>query len=129
MAYKELEQVKGIVSSEHWRHHHREFDVSPIKTGYSLSHEDYDDKNIGVRKRRHPRDFKIKAAEFYENLNSENYLDYVQSMERIFGLKEYNVEKAFKLAILELKGYVSLWHEKLKRNIAREAIVQDQDMV
>ena len=31
-------------------------------------------------------------------------------------LKEYNDGKASKLAILRMKGHVSLWYEKLKRN-------------
>ena len=45
----------------------------------------------------------------------------VQSMERIFKLKEYNDEKAFKLIILNVKGYASLLYENLKRNRGREA--------
>jgi len=42
-------------------------------------------------------------------------------MKMIFDLKDYSVEKSFKLAILKLKGYASLWYENLKKNKAREA--------
>jgi len=35
------------------------------------------------------RDFKIKAPEFDVNLNLEDYLDSVQSMERITEFQEY----------------------------------------
>ena len=54
------------------------------------------------------------------NLNSENSLDWVQAIERIFELKDYNDENSFKLAILKLKGYASLWYEHLKKSRARE---------
>jgi len=33
----------------------------------------------------------------------------------------YNDEKAFRLAILKMKGYASLWYEPLKKNRVREA--------
>jgi len=64
-----------------------------------------------ARRRRHPwddlGDLKIKALKFDENLNLKNYLDWVQSMERVIELKDYNLE-IFKLAIRKMKGYVSL---------------------
>jgi len=91
---------------------------------YSFSHEDYDDKERGVRRKRHPKgdltDFKIEAPEFDGNLNPKNYLDFIQYVERIFKLKEYNGENAFKLVILKMKEYASLWHENLQRNRATE---------
>jgi len=36
-------------------------------------------------------------------------------MERIIEIKGYSREKAFKLAILKLKQYATLWYENLKR--------------
>jgi len=44
----------------------------------------------------------------------------VQAIKRIIELKEYNDERIFKLVILKLKGYVSLWYETLKKNRVRE---------
>jgi len=38
----------------------------------------------------------------------------------IIEIKEHNDEKAFKLVILKLKGYASLWYETLKKNRARK---------
>ena len=76
-------------------------------------------------KTRHPRDslkdLKVSASEFDDNLDPKNYFDWVQAFERIFGLKEDNDGKAFKLAILKLKGYASLWYEQLKKSRAKEA--------
>ena len=42
-------------------------------------------------------------------ISTRNYLDWVQAIERIFKLKEYNEEKSFKLAIFKLKGYAPLY--------------------
>ena len=61
------------------------------------------------------------APEFDDNLNLEDYLDWVQAIKRIFELKEYNDEKSFKLVIPKLKGYASLWYERLKKSRVREA--------
>jgi len=47
-------------------------------------------------------------------------MDWVRAIERIIELKDYNDEKAFKLAILKLREYASLWHEILKKSWARE---------
>ena len=40
---------------------------------------------------------------------------------KIFELKDYNDEKDFKLVILKMKRYASLWYEHLKKGRAREA--------
>jgi len=60
------------------------------------------------------------VLEFDGNLKSKNYIDWVQAIERIIELGEYNDEKVFKLVILKLKGYASLWHETLKKNRATD---------
>ena len=41
-------------------------------------------------------------------------------MERIVEIKGYYGEKAFKLVVLKLKQYASLWYENLKRTRALE---------
>ena len=100
----------------------RELDVNPINIAYSSSHEDHEDR--GNWGRGHPRydltDLKIKASKFDDNLKMKNYIDWVQVIERIIELKEYNDEKAFKLVIHKLKGYASLWYETLKKHRARK---------
>ena len=99
----ELEQVKG---SKRRVSRPRELDINPIDVAHSSPHKDHEDR--GFRGRDHPRDnlsdLKVKAPEFNGNLKSENYIDWVQAIERIIELKEYNDEKAFKLVILKLKG-------------------------
>jgi len=88
----------------------------------SSSHEDFDDEEGIPRRLRHRRDdlwdLKVKAPNFDGNLNLENYLDWVQALERIFELKYYNDEKA---SILKMKGYASLWYEHLRKSRAWEA--------
>jgi len=115
----EPEKVKG---SERWVPWPRELDVNPIDIAYSSSREDHGDRdNWG---RGHPRDdlsdLKIEALEFDGNLKPKKYIDWVQAIEKIIELKEYNDEKAFKLVILKLKGYASLWYETLKKNRSRK---------
>ena len=61
-----------------------------------------------------PRDdlnnLNIEPLEFHGNLTPKKYIDWVYAIERIIELKEYNDEKAFKLGILNLQGYTSLWY-------------------
>jgi len=54
------------------------------------------------------KDFRIEAPEFDGSLKAEGYLDWLQAMKRIIEIKGYSPEKAFKLAILKLKQYISL---------------------
>ena len=44
----------------------------------------------------------------------------MQVIERIFKLKEDNDERVFKLSILKMKWYPSLWYGTLKKNWAKE---------
>jgi len=57
---------------------HRALDVSSIAIEFLLSHEDYDDKHKGARRRRDPKDdlsrLKIETSKFNGNLKLENYL-------------------------------------------------------
>jgi len=53
-------------------------------------------------------------------LNPEVFLEWMQSIERFFEIKEYSDDKAFKIAILKLKKYASLWYENLKRQRSRD---------
>jgi len=87
------------------------------------SHEDEPPR----RERRPPRaplddlrDLKFEPPEFEGNLNPDAFLEWVQAIERIFEIKEYSDEKSFKVAILKLKRYASLWYENVKRQRARE---------
>ena len=61
------------------------------------------------------KDFRVKAHEFDGSLKLDDYLKWVQSMERIFDIEGYSGEKAFKLVFLKLKQFASLWYENLKK--------------
>jgi len=63
----------------------------------------------------------LEAPKFDGNLYPESYLDWVQAIQRIYELNDYDDETTFKLATLKLKRYASLWYENLKKNRAREA--------
>jgi len=109
---KLIQEVAQIRESTPRNPYRRGCDAHPIDIKCSLSHEDFDDEDRRPRRLRHQgddlRDLKVETPKFYDNLNRENYLDWVQTIERIFELKDYIDKKVFKLAILKIKGYASL---------------------
>ena len=115
---QEVAQVRESTPQNLYR---QGYDAHPLDIKYSSSHEDFKQEGGRPRRRRHPRgdlrDLKVKTTEFDGNLN----LDWLQTLERIFQLKDYNDEKAFKLVILKMKGYALLWYDHLKKSRAREA--------
>ena len=66
------------------------------------------------------RDMKFDPPDFDGNLNPDAYLEWIQTIERYFEVKGYSDEKSFKIAILKLKKYASLWYENTKKQRARE---------
>ena len=66
------------------------------------------------------RDMKFYPLEFEGNLNTEVFLEWKQSIERFFEIKESTGKKAFKVDVLKLKRYASLWYKSIKRQRARE---------
>ncbi|XP_074291693.1 uncharacterized protein LOC141618478 [Silene latifolia] len=66
------------------------------------------------RSGKHDNSIKIDFPEFNGSLNPDDFLEWLRSMERIFEFKGYNDSKKFKVAILKLKGYASLWYEGMK---------------
>jgi len=80
-----------------------------------------------MRERRPPRQLaddlravKIDPLEFEGNLNLDLFIEWMQALEIFFEIKEYFDEKAFKVAVLKLKKYTSLWYENVKKQRARE---------
>jgi len=65
-------------------------------------------------------DLRIEALEFDGSLKLEDYLECVQAIKRIIEIKGYSGEKSFKIIVLKLKQYTSLWYENLKRPRALE---------
>jgi len=70
------------------------------------------------------RDLKFDPPEFEGNLNPEVFLEWMQSIERFFEIKEYSDEKPFNTAILKLKKYASLWYENIKRQRIKDGDVK-----
>jgi len=57
------------------------------------------------------RDIKVKPLEFNGNQNPDEYIEWVQALDRIFEAKGYDVAKSFKIATLKLTRYASLRFE------------------
>ena len=72
------------------------------------------------------RGMKFDPPEFEGNLNPAIFLEGNQFIERFFEIKEYTDEKAFKVVVLKLKRYASLWYENIKRQRAREGKASSQ---
>jgi len=64
---------------------------------------------------------KIDPLEFEGNLNPDLLIEWLQAVERFFKIKEYSDEKPFKVVVLKLKKYASLWYENLKKQRTRES--------
>ena len=54
-------------------------------------------------------DIKLEPPEFNGNLDPDEYLEWVQALERIFEAKGSDDEKSFKISSLKLIRYASLW--------------------
>ncbi|KAK9690448.1 hypothetical protein RND81_09G128300 [Saponaria officinalis] len=63
---------------------------------------------------------KVELPDFHSSLNPEELLEWFRAVERIFEYKGYDDAKKFKVAILKLKGYASLWYEGVKQKRAQE---------
>jgi len=66
------------------------------------------------------RDTRFDPLEFEGSLNPDHYLEWIQTLERFFDIKEYLMKRDFKVAILKHKKYASLWDENTKRQRANE---------
>jgi len=62
----------------------------------------------------------VEPPEFNGNQNPDEYLEWVQALDRIFEAKGYDDAKSFKIASLRLTRYASLWFENLKKQRARD---------
>ena len=96
--------------------------VSPSSHS-SSSHEELRPRRER-RLTRHPtddlRDMRIDLPEFEGNLKPDLFIEWIQALERFFEIKEFSDEKAFKVAVLKLKSYASLWYENLKKQRSQE---------
>ncbi|GJY33328.1 gag-pol polyprotein [Tanacetum coccineum] len=67
------------------------------------------------RKRRDDsRDIKVDRPNFKGSLNRDEFLEWVQTMDKIIMVKGYDEKKALKLVVVKLKKYASLWFENVE---------------
>ena len=57
--------------------------------------------------------FKIKLLEFYGRLNHEEFMDWLNQMERIFNFHEVSYSKIVKLISIKMREKASTWWKQL----------------
>ena len=65
----------------------------------------------------------VKLNEFMDfdgDFDPEKVLDWVRSLDRFFEFREYNDEQAFKVAILKLTKFASLWYDNMQQRRKRK---------
>ncbi|KAI4370510.1 hypothetical protein MLD38_018860 [Melastoma candidum] len=62
----------------------------------------------------------VQILEFEGNLDPEEFMDWMHTIERIFDYKEVPEERKVKLAALNLKKYARLWWENTNQQRRRE---------
>lgn len=100
-------------------HGRRNNSPSPVRSIHTGNHEVSSDEEVHhPRHRQPPRDdgrgLRLDLPDFDGAIKPEKFLEWLQRMERVFDYKDYDDNKRFKVAILKLTGYASLWYENLK---------------
>ena len=97
--------------------------IDPEEEG-SYPHESSSDEGEGRRPLRPSGggnfDFKVDIPEFEGHLDSDAFLDWLRTVERIFDYKDIPDEKKVKLVALKLRKYTSIWWAKLMARRARK---------
>jgi len=60
-------------------------------------------------------DIKVDISDFEGNLQPDDFLDWLQTVEHVFEYKEVPEEKKVKIVAAKLKKHASIWWENLKR--------------
>ena len=90
-------------------------------SGRSQSEEDSPRQPRRERRQAHPsNDFKVDLPEFEGKLDPDDFLEWMQTVERIFEYKEVPEEKKVKLVALKLRKYASLWWTNLLAKRVRQ---------
>ncbi|XP_074303003.1 uncharacterized protein LOC141637418 [Silene latifolia] len=82
--------------------------------------EDEQPKRKSKNKNDDDRGLKLDIPDFDGEMDPEKFLDWIRQAERVFEYKEYDDKKQFKVAILKLTKYASLWYENLKKQRRKE---------
>ena len=65
-------------------------------------------------------DFRVDIPEFEGKLQPDEFVDWLQTVERVFDFKDIPDEQKVKLVAIKLKKHASIWWENLKKKRARE---------
>jgi len=66
-------------------------------------------------------DFKVEIPEFESQLNPDDFLDWLNTLERFFEYKDIPDDKKVKLIALKLCTYASIWWNNVLSKRARKA--------
>jgi len=92
----------------------------------ALSDESSNEEESPRFPRREPRqthnfnDFKVDVPEFEGRLDPDDFLEWIQTVERVFEYKEVPDEQKVKIVALKLRKYASLWWTNLLTKRARQ---------
>ncbi|KAL9415754.1 hypothetical protein AB3S75_039028 [Citrus x aurantiifolia] len=94
---------------------------------YNPFHQEISNSEFSSRSRIHrrrnsyqPFDFKVEIPEFEGRMQPEEFVDWLNTVERIFEYRDVPEDRKVKLIAIKLKKYASLWWENLKRQRKRE---------
>ncbi|KAK0592440.1 hypothetical protein LWI29_019234 [Acer saccharum] len=78
------------------------------------SSDEFDVNPFGRRKRAYQDSFEIELPEFYGRLHPEEFLDWLSAIEKYFDYKETPEGQRVKIVTLRLRGYASVWWDKIQ---------------
>ncbi|GKE24244.1 hypothetical protein Tco_1435756 [Tanacetum coccineum] len=96
----------------------RNGDLSEESSETNKSSSEYDASSQRRRRNRKHiddlRDINVDPPNFEGSSNPDEFLEWVQTLDRIIMVKGYDEKKALKLAVVKLKKYASLWFENVE---------------
>jgi len=94
-------------------HSVKEFEPSEEEVeSHPLDSSDEEEEQRPKRSRRtthHAMDFKVDISEFEGKQNPDDFLDWLNMVERVFEYKDVPNDKKVKLVALKLRKYTSIW--------------------
>ena len=112
---KSLRSTPSHKSSES-EHNREEGDSNPFA---SSSDEDRPRARRNQRNSNPSLDFRVEIPEFEGRLDPDEFLEWLQTVERVFEYKDVPEDKKVKLVALKLRKYASLWWENLIKKRAK----------
>ncbi|XP_048502869.1 uncharacterized protein LOC125498660 [Beta vulgaris subsp. vulgaris] len=101
------------------RDNRRNNSPSPDRSAHTSNHEASSEEEANHPRHRQPqrdddRGLRLDLPNFDGAMEPKKFLEWLQWMERVFDYKDYDDAKRFKVAILKLTGYASLWYKNLR---------------